>query len=535
MNRILSCMLLALGAIGFAQAHFVFVTPDPGGATARVVMSENLTPDIGVAMIAGGKFSLLDAHGSSTSLTLTKAEPNFFTVALPGSGTRIVQGTTDLGVMARGQGKPHWLIYYPKALVGDAFHGRTLGGSVPVELVPVGKAGSFKLKLIARGQPLPDSEIAVILPNGDEKKVKTDANGESIAFTAEGRYGAWARFWEANPGERDGKKYEEVRNYATIVFDATPTVTTAVSAPVNLYTKLPEATSSFGSAESDGWLYVYGGHVSPTHSYFKEAVSGKFHRVSLKGEPKWESLPEGPPLQGMNLAAHKGKIYRVGGMAPRNEKGQPTDNHSTADVARYNPASRKWESLSPLPQTRSSHDVVVVDDKLIVIGGWALEGKGESWRNTIEILDLSKKNAAWTSQPQPFQRRALMAVALDGKVLAIGGMNDKSQVERKVSIYDPRSNQWSDGPELPAGAILGFAPAAGLHHGKIHVSLSDGSLMRLDTALGAWEKVAATSPRVAHRMASRGDAILLIGGAAKGKNLDAVETVVIEPVQRSSR
>ena len=30
---------------------------------------------------------------------------------------------------------------------------------------------------------------------------------------------------------------------------------------------------------------------------------------------------------------------------------------------------------APLPAPRSSHDVVVVDDTLVVVGGWALGGK----------------------------------------------------------------------------------------------------------------------------------------------------------------
>src|SRR5688500_6006800 len=45
---------------------------------------------------------------------------------------------------------------------------------------------------------------------------------------------------------------------------------------------LPEPTSSFGAAVADGWLYVYGGHVSPTHAYSTSAVSGHFARRRLR-------------------------------------------------------------------------------------------------------------------------------------------------------------------------------------------------------------------------------------------------------------
>lgn len=525
MKRVFTCIWLAIVLATLLQAHFVFVTPEAGGATVRVFISENLKPDLDVKMIGSTKLTLRDAGGAETPLSLSKAETNFFSAALAGSGTRVVYGDTNFGVMERG-GKTHLLIYYPKAIVGDAFDAKTqVGEKAPVELIPVGSAGSLKLRLIAHGKPLADSEITVILPDGAEKKVKTGANGETEAFSAPGRYGAWARFWEPIPGERDGKKYGEVRNYATLVFDTAASTRASAAPSANSFSKLPQATSSFGSTVSDGWLYVYGGHVSPTHSYFKEAVSGRFDRVKLSGEPVWESLPEGPAVQGMNLAAYQGKIYRVGGMTPRNEKGQAADNYSIADVARFDPTTKKWEVLPPLPEPRSSHDVVVAGDKLIVIGGWTLAGKSETWRDTVEILDLSAKKPEWKSVPQPFKRRALMAVALDGKVYAIGGMDDKQKVTRDVSIYDPKTNQWSEGPKLPEGAILGFAPAAGLHQGRLYVSLSDGSLMRLDG--DKWEKTAAATPRVAHRLAARGESILLIGGAAKGKNFDLIEAVPV--------
>jgi hypothetical protein len=127
----------------------------------------------------------------------------------------------------------------------------------------------------------------------------------------------------------------ELRHYATLVFD---TLNAAAG-----YATLPQATSSFGAVESEGWLYVYGGHISPTHSYSTEAVSGRFNRLNLSSG-KWEELPGGPPLQGMNLTVHAGKIYRVGGMAPRNKPGDAADNHSTAECARFDPATGKWEA-----------------------------------------------------------------------------------------------------------------------------------------------------------------------------------------------
>ena len=137
---------------------------------------------------------------------------------------------------------------------------------------------------------------------------------------------------------------------------------------------LPEATASFGAVASGGWMYVYGGHVSATHSYSIEAVSGSFHRWNLS-TGAWEALPGGPGLQGVGLAAHEGRIYRAGGMQPRNRKGEPEDQRSVADVARFDPATRQWMPLPPLIAPHSSHDVVIAGNQLFVIGGWTMRGK----------------------------------------------------------------------------------------------------------------------------------------------------------------
>ena len=107
------------------------------------------------------------------------------------------------------------------------------------------------------------------------------------------------------------------------------------SAQPPAYPPLPEAVSSFGGIVADNFLYVYGGHTGKAHSYSTSTVSGKLHRLDLKHPKAWEELPGGVGLQGMNLAAHAGKIYLIGGMQPRNKPGDPAENHSVADVTCY--------------------------------------------------------------------------------------------------------------------------------------------------------------------------------------------------------
>lgn len=532
MRRLLLIGICAALASATGSAHFVFVVPQGSSPIAQVLLSETLQPDaqVDVALIARAQLSLRDTRGRETPLSLVKAD-HAFAVTLPAESRGVIHGIADIGVMTGSA--PHVLLYYPKTILGDPFESSTrLGSLVPVELVPSGGAGAVSLQLLARQKPVANADVTVLTPDGMPHVVKTDAGGLTPSFSQSGRYGAWARHWEKTPGQRDGRAYDEVRHYATLVFDVSTTTQAAWPLPqATRVATLPEPTSSFGAVATDGWLYVYGGHVSPTHVYSTSAVSGRFSRLRLRGSATWESLPDGPAVQGMNMVAHHGLVYRVGGMQPHNRPGDPEDTRSLADVARFNPIARQWEKLPSLPAPRSSHDVVVSGDRLFVIGGWNLQGTGEKtqWATTTEVLDLASASSAWTSLPQPFKRRAFIAVGTGNLIYVLGGFDDQNRVVRGVDIYDVAANTWTAGPALPGDAMNGFGPAATVVNSRVVVSIDDGSLYRLTANGGAWELVGHASPRIVHRLVADGDRVLILGGAKGGANLDSIEALALQP------
>lgn len=300
---------------------------------------------------------------------------------------------------------------------------------------------------------------------------------------------------------------------------------------------LPKAVSSFGAVECGGYLYVYGGHAGKTHSYDTKSVLGTFHRLKLDGGTKWEELTGGPILQGVNLAAHGGKVYRVGGMQPRNAPGEPADNVSLAECARFDPQTGKWDEIAGLPAGRSSHDVVAVGDKLVVVGGWQMKGKGAApvWHDTALVLDLAAAKPAWKEIPQPFKRRALTAAAVGNKVYVLAGLGADGG-DRRVDVLDVGTGKWAAGPAIPGEDKVAFSPAACVANGKLILNTSDGPLYRLTDAGDKWEKVgAAAKTRIVARLVPFGaDRVVLLGGAGRGGNVDALEVLPIaakgEPV-----
>ncbi|MCS6866228.1 MAG: kelch repeat-containing protein [Gemmataceae bacterium] len=293
---------------------------------------------------------------------------------------------------------------------------------------------------------------------------------------------------------------------------------------------MPQAVSSFGAVVDGGYLYIYGGHAGKTHQYDTQSVLGSFYRLKLHGGKQWEELPRGPIAQGLNLVAHNGKIYRIGGMQPRNAPGQPADNHSLADCARFNPQTNQWEELPPLPAPRSSHDVVVVGDQLVVVGGWQLRGRGESprWHDTTLVLDLTATKLQWKTLKQPFQRRALTAAALDSKVYVLGGLTADGP-DPRVDILDLTTGQWSEGPPIPGKERVAFSPAACTVEGRLVLNTSDGTVYQLTPRSTQWEKVAQSKQKrmVARLVPAGRDRVILLGGASGGSNSDTLEVITL--------
>ncbi|MBO0697968.1 MAG: DUF4198 domain-containing protein [Zavarzinella sp.] len=217
-------LLAAIALVAFAsaaRAHFPFLVSD-GPNKGKAVFSDNLKPDaqVPVDRLANTKLVVVtDGKAADLAWALDKTA-NCYTFEVPGTGSRIVVGTTDYGVLQRGDSKPFLLHYYPKAIFGDlpAPERATAGDRVPLELVPIADGGKLRFKALSGSKPLPKAEVNVLVPGEEKSKiVATDESGLTPAFEKPGQYGAHVRLTEEKAGEQGGKKYQEVRHYATLV------------------------------------------------------------------------------------------------------------------------------------------------------------------------------------------------------------------------------------------------------------------------------------------------------------------------------
>jgi len=412
------------------------------------------------------------------------------------------------------------LDYYVKGLTHVApkhWSDSAKSESLLLNLTPRLSGKGIDVLVTWKGKPLADVKVTMIDSAGSSTEAQTGADGVAqFEAPQEGLVGFMAnRTDDKATGEHDGKEYTSAGQYATVTVryaNSAPGAKKVASSPLadismstaSALPALPEPLASFGGAVCDGYLYIYGGHIGEEHDHSKDNLSAHFRRVKLDGGKLWEDLPMQTLLQGLPLVAHRGKLYRVGGLNFRNAADDEPDMHSVDEFACYDPATGKWTALPSLPEPRSSHDAVVIGDTLYVVGGWTLKGESRGdWLPTAWTFDLSKPDAAWQPLPAPsFKRRALAVAPWNGKLVALGGMDDDDQVSRSVDALDFRTGQWAKLPELPGGGQMrGFGVSAWDLGGDLFVSGSEGIVYRLSDNGEQWIAVGKLQqPRFFHRL-----------------------------------
>lgn len=390
------------------------------------------------------------------------------------------------------------------------------------------ESGRLRATVLLDGKPLAGVEATLSHEDGGPGSGDTtDDEGVAefeLAKVQEGLNGLMVMHVDkSESGEVNGSRYKSATHILTATFHYSPDATSA-----SALTPLPEAVSSFGAAVSGDWLYVYGGHIGQAHDHSRDNLSKHFRRLRVDGEGEWQDLAPGPALQGLALVEHNGKLYRIGGLDARNAAGAEQDLHSVATFAEYDPASDKWTDLPPLPGPRSSHNAVVLEGVVYVVGGWALTGDDQGeWQAGALAYELGAVGAAWRELPEPpFKRRALAVSHAGGKVVALCGMSEEAKISQQVFTYDPQSQVWAEGPEFPGKPFDGFGLAAWNVRGALYAGGLEGTLYRLSATGDAWEEADRFAmKRFFHQLVPDGRGGLL---AVAGATHDAGHTSTIE-------
>jgi len=142
-----------------------------------------------------------------------------------------------------------------------------------------------------------------------------------------------------------------------------------------------------------------------------------------------------------------------------------------------------WKTKSPMPTERYGLAAVAVDGKIYAIGGY--DG---SYLRTVEEYDPSTDS--WRTVAQmPTARYYLAAASVDGKIYAVGGVGSYL---RTVEEYNPKTDKWRTVTQMPTER---YGLAAASEDGKIYaIGGYDGSYLRTveeyNPSTDSWRTVA---------------------------------------------
>jgi hypothetical protein len=515
-----------------AWAHFIWIKVEPAGTPGaskiRAFFNEDPEPDSTFVKYVADVRLTVDGQTAPSELTDATRDADW-----AGAPPTVVDAERDLGVKTKGD-KTYRLYYTARAQTEPVDEkARERGDKLRVRLVKT--EARPQIEVLFNGEPVDKARIKVYRPADERVELPTDEKGRATVEDFEaGDTTLWANFIDRTPGEVDGKSYTETHYYATLTYTpAEKALGGKTAAEATAFATIPApAVNSFGGAVLGDWLYIYGGHVGKTHSYSEDTTSKHFRRLNLKDRTTWEELPAQQDLQGLALVSDGKALYRTGGMVARNKPGEDHDLYSVAEFARFDPETRTWTALAPLPEPRSTHDAIVIGRTLYVAGGWHMKGGDEEpvFLDSALAFNLDEPEDGWKSIPQPFKRRALSVADHEGRLYVLGGLiGGVMKVDRRVDVYDPASGAWSRGPELVGGGRTeGFGASAFDIAGRLYVSGSSGRIFRLDESGEQWEAVGAWAlPRLTHRLLpGPGGSILAVGGASRA----ASQTPEIEVV-----
>ena len=192
-------------------------------------------------------------------------------------------------------------------------------------------------------------------------------------------------------------------------------------------------------------LFLFGG-------YTPGVKSSKRCDVYDPATKSWRGMQDLPSaVTHMNMVLDGDVVWYAGGFKD-GYKG-----HTIAEVWQYDLKQDRYTAAPLLPETRGGGGLAIVNRKLHYFGGVKQDRDTDAADHWVLDLDQWKGGGAvdWqAAAPMPAPRNQFSVVTLDQKIYAIGGQfhHDSGQHDQpRVDVYDPTTNRWSRGPDLPKG------------------------------------------------------------------------------------
>ena len=143
---------------------------------------------------------------------------------------------------------------------------------------------------------------------------------------------------------------------------------------------------------------------------------------------------------------------------------------------KYDVDSKQWSQMANMNTARWGMGAAEAGGKLFAMGGatsggwdefaFSPKGAAKSASAACEVYDPA--NNAWSKLPDlPVARAHAGAIAVDGKIYVVGGLDVNMNASNRVDEFDPATNAWGAPMTIPTADIN---PSLWLQDGKIAVS-----------------------------------------------------------------
>ncbi len=151
-------------------------------------------------------------------------------------------------------------------------------------------------------------------------------------------------------------------------------------------------------------------------------------------------------------------------------------------------AGQDWQVITQLPTKRWEFSTVVVNDKVYIIGGSLFDNNaGPFGLSTVEIYD-PQTNTWQRGADMPTPRTNAKAAVVNGTIYVFGGYNSKDkflqnwEMADRVEAYDPLTDTWTRKKKMP---IPRFYFGLGVVAGRVYLiggttGLGEGQEQRMD-------------------------------------------------------
>ncbi|MBI5193279.1 MAG: hypothetical protein HZA08_07550 [Nitrospirae bacterium] len=226
--------------------------------------------------------------------------------------------------------------------------------------------------------------------------------------------------------------------------------------------EMPTVRSGAVAAVVNDRIHVLGGGFKHPNGQFE------FFRTVEIYNPATDSWEKGVDM----LMPHdypasvvlNGHVYVLGGHHPDATTGGPMTDPGFSFCEVFEPEKNAWKKIASMPTPRFAFAAVVINNKILAIGGAGYRYNGFKNYDVVEIYDPAKNIWANAGFNTPWPAAGLGAFVLEenppplfkgglGGVCIAGGKSDNT-VEDRFVYFDLLTNQWMELPTLTTGRIV---------------------------------------------------------------------------------